>query len=137
MTAIYPLYKQAALRGEANCDLDTNTVADGVYCVLLSGGYTYSAAHQFYTALTGIIGGAQRITVPTVSANGTFDGGDLTFPSVPGATVVALGLYRRNSGASSTWRLVYYYDTVGGGLPAVTTGGNVTVQWNSAGIFTI
>lgn len=133
--AIYPLYKQSLLAGDANADLDNNTTTDGVYVALIDTGvYTYSAAHQFYSSLSGIVGTPQRITSPTV-VNGLFDGGDVTFPSVSGATAEALVIYRQNAGANTTWRLVAFIDTGVTGLPVTPNGGDITVTWNASGIF--
>jgi hypothetical protein len=95
--------------------------------------YTYSAAHQFYSDLSGIVGTDQRVTTPTVTT-GLFDGDDLTFPTVSGASVEALVIYRKNSGANTTWRLVAYIDTGVTGLPVTPNGGNITVTWNASGI---
>lgn len=135
--AIYPLYKQSLLAGDANSDLDNDTTTDGVYVALVdTGTYIYSAAHQFYSSLSGVVGTDQRITAPTVT-NGTLAGGNLTFTSVTGASVEALVLYRKNSGANTTWRLVAYIDTGVTGLPVTPNGGNITVTWNASGIFTI
>ncbi len=135
--AIYPLYKQSLLAGDANADLDNNTTTDGVYVALIdTGTYTYSAAHQFYSNLSGIVGTPQRITAPTVT-NGVLDGGDVTFPAVSGATAEALVIYRQNSGANTTWRLVAFIDTGVTGLPVTPNGGDITVTWNASGILAL
>lgn len=135
--AVYPLYKTAILTAGTNLSLDQNTTNDGPYCALVdTGTYTYSAAHQFYTSLSGVVGTDQRITTPTVTT-GTFDGDDLTFTSVTGASIEALVIYRHNSGASSTWKLVLYEDTGVTGLPITPNGGNINVVWNGSGIFTL
>lgn len=132
--AIYPLYKQSLLAGDANADLDNDTSTDGVYVALVdTGTYTYSSAHQFYSSLSGVVGTDQRITAPTVT-NGLLDGGDVTFTAVSGNSVEALVLYRKNSGANTTWRLVAYIDTGVTGLPVTPNGGNITITWNASGI---
>lgn len=135
--AIYPLYKQSLLAGDANADLDNNTATDGVYVALIDTGvYTYSAAHQFYSSLSGIIGTPQRITSPTVT-NGVLDGVDVTYTAVTGNSAEALVIYRQNSGANTTWRLVAYIDTGVTGLPVTPNGGNIDVTWNASGIFAL
>lgn len=135
--AIYPLYKQSLLAGDANADIDNDTSTDGVFVALVdTGTYTYSASHQFYSSLSGIVGTDQRITGPTVT-NGTLDGADLTFTSVTGASVEALVIYRKNAGPNTTWRLVAYIDTGVTGLPVTPNGGNITVTFNASGIFTL
>ena len=76
--------------------LDTST--DGPFCALMSATYAYSAAHQFMSSLTSIVGTDQRITAPTVTT-GTFDGADLTYTSVSGNQVTEFAIYRKNSQA--------------------------------------
>jgi activator of HSP90 ATPase len=132
--AVYPKYKQSLIAGDANADLDNNTTTDGPFVALVdTGTYTYNATHQFYSDLSGIVGTDQRVTTPTVTT-GLFDGDDLTFPTVSGASVEALVIYRKNSGANTTWRLVAYIDTGVTGLPVTPNGGNITVTWNASGI---
>lgn len=137
--AIYPIYKQNLLAGSAGYDLDNDTTTDGPYVVLIdTGAYTYSAAHDFFNDLSGVVGAASgmRISTPTV-ALGTFDGDNVTFTAVSGATVEGFVIYRHNSGANSTWPLVLFYDAAGGGLPVTPNGGDITIAWNAAGIFTL
>ena len=135
--AIYPLWKQSVMAGDANSDLDTNTTDDGVYAALVdTGTYTYSAAHQFYSSVTGVIGTPQRILSPTV-VNGVFDGDNITNTAVSGASAEAFVFYRRNSGARSTWRLVAFIDTGFTNLPVTPNGGDITTTWNATGIFAL
>jgi hypothetical protein len=133
--ALYPKFKQSLLAGDANADLDNDTSTDGVYVALVdTGTYTYSSAHQFYSDLSGVVGTDQRITAPTVT-NGLLDGGDVTFTAVSGSSAEALVIYRKNSGANTTWRLVAYIDTGVTGLPVTPNGGDITITWNASGIF--
>jgi activator of HSP90 ATPase len=135
--ALYPLYKQSLLAGDTNADLDNNTATDGPFVALIdTGSYTYSAAHDFYSDLGGVVGTDQRITAPTV-ASGVFDGSDLTYTAVSGNSIEALVIYRKNAGANTTWRLVAYIDTGVTNLPVTPNGGNITVTWNASGIFAL
>lgn len=135
--AIYPLTKQAWLAGTSGYDVDVDDATNGPFCALVdTGTYTYSTAHDFYNDLSGVVGTDQRITGPTVTT-GTFDGSDLTYTSVSGNSVEALVVYRKNSGANTTWPLVAYIDTGVTGLPVTPNGGNITVTWNASGIFTL
>lgn len=135
--AIYPLYKQSVLSADANSDLLQTTANVAPYVALVNtSSYTYSASHQYYTSLAGVVGTDQQITSPATT-NGTFSGANVTFTSVTGSTVGALVIYRKNAGASSTWRLVLYEDTSVTGLPVTPNGGNIVITWNGSGIFTI
>jgi hypothetical protein len=134
--AVYPKFKQSLLtEADANKSLDqTSTSAPFAALVTTSGGYTYSAAHQFYSSLTNVQGTDVAITTPTV-VNGLFDGDDVTFTAVSGTVIGAIVIYRKNSGANTTWRLVLYEDTSVTGLPVTPNGGNIVVTWNASGIF--
>ena len=130
--AIYPLYKQALLDASANVDLNDGTVK---VALVDTGTYTYSAAHEFYSSLSGVVGTDQTIGSTTVTT-GTFDGADVTFTAVTGATVEALVIYI-DTGVAGTSRLVAYIDTGVTGLPVTPNGGDIAVTWNASGIFTI
>jgi activator of HSP90 ATPase len=138
--AIYPIYKNALMTAAANVSLDQNTATDGPYVALIdTGTYTYSAAHDFYNDLSGVVGTDQRITTPTVGSvsNGTFDGDKVTFTAVTGNSIEALVIYRKNSGANTTWRLNAFIDTSVTGLPVTPNGGDIAISWNASGIFTL
>lgn len=130
--AIYPLYKQALLDASANVDINDGTVK---VALVDTGVYTYSAAHEFLTSLTGVVGTAQTINNTTVT-NGVFDGDNVTYTAVSGNTVEALVIYI-DTGVSSTSRLVAYIDTGVTGLPVTPNGGDISVTWNASGIFAL
>lgn len=135
--AIYELWKQELLKGNANSVLNSTEGATGVYAALVDTSvYTFNQAHQFYSQLTGIVGTDQEITAKT-QALGVFDGNDVTFPTVTGASAEAIVLYRKNAGANSTWQLVAYIDTGVTNLPVTPNGGNIGLAFNAAGIFKI
>lgn len=128
--AIYPLYKQALLDGSANVDINDLTVK---VALVDTGVYTYSAAHEFLTSLTGVVGTAQTIAATTV-ANGLFDGDNVTYTTVTGNSVEALVIYIDTT-VAATSRLVAYIDSGVTGLPVTPNGGDITVTWNVSGIF--
>ena len=130
--AIYPKYKEALINGSANTSL-----AGTVKVALVdTGTYTYSAAHEFLTSLTGVVGTAQTIGATKTYTNGVFDGGDVTFTAVSGATAEALVIYI-DTGTAGTSRLVAFLDTGVTGLPVTPNGGDITVTWNASGIFAL
>lgn len=135
--ALYPKWKEALLQGLANSALNGSGTT-GVYVALVdTGTYTYSAAHQFYSDLSGIVGTDQEVGATKTYTNGVFDGGDVTHPSVTGNSAEALVIYVKNAGASTTWRLVSYIDTGVTGLPVTPNGGNIVTTWNASGIFAL
>jgi hypothetical protein len=135
--SVYPLEKQELLKGTSNNLLNSSEGTTGVYCALVdTGTYTYSASHQFYSSLSGVVGTDQEILTKT-QTSGTFDGTDLTFTAVTGNSVEALVLYRKNAGANTTWPLIAYLDSSITGLPVTPNGGNITITWNASGIFTL
>lgn len=135
--AIYPKWKEALMTAAANSALNGSGTT-GVYCALVdTGTYTYSAAHEFYSSLSGVVGTDQEIGATKTYTNGVFDGADITHPSVTGASSEALVLYVKNAGANTTWRLVAFIDTSVTGLPVTPNGGNIATTWNASGIFAL
>lgn len=131
--AIYPKYKEAIIGGGTNVDLLNGTVK---VALVDTGVYTYNAADQFLTSLTGVVGTAQTIGATKSVTNGVFDGADVTFTSVTGNTVEALVIYI-DTGTAGTSRLVAYIDTGVTNLPVTPNGGNISVTWNASGIFAL
>lgn len=130
--ALYPIWKAAIIQASANSAL-TGTVKAAL---IDTGVYTYNAAHDFWDdASAGVIGTPQSIANHTYTS-GVFDGDDVVFTAVSGASVEALIIYI-DTGTASTSRLVAYIDTGVTGLPVTPNGGNISVAWNASGIFAL
>ena len=129
--AIYPKWKEAIVQATANSSLG------GTVKVALvdTGTYTYSSAHEFLSSVSGRVGTDQTLGTKTFT-NGTFDAANSTWTAVSGATVEALVIYI-DTGSAATSRLVAYLDTGYTGLPVTPNGGDITVTWDAAGIFTL
>ena len=131
--AVYPKYKSAIARNLAN----SNVLATAVKAALVdTDTYSYSTSHEFLSDLSGVVGTAVEVTNFTVSANADFDGDNVVFQSVSGATVEAVVLYI-DTGTAGTSRLVAYIDSGVTGLPVTPNGGDINLNWNAAGIFTL
>lgn len=130
--AIYPKYKEAILQSAANSNLSSGTVK---VALVDTGTYTYSAAHEFVSSLSGTVGTAQTIGTKTLT-NGVFDGDNVTYTAVSGASVEALVIYI-DTGVAGTSRLVAYIDTSVTGLPVTPNGGDISITWNASGIFAL
>lgn len=100
-----------------------------------TGTYTFSAAHEFYSSVSGVVGTPQTLSSKTVT-DGVFDAADVTFTSVTGSSVEALIIYK-DTGTNSTSPLIAYIDTVTSGLPVTPNGGNISITWNASGIFAL
>lgn len=130
--AIYPKFKEAIMQSAANSNMSSGTVK---VALVDTGTYTYSAAHEFYSSLSGVVGTDQTIGSKTFT-DGVFDGADVTFTAVSGATVEALVIYI-DTGVAGTSRLVAYIDTGVTGLPVTPNGGDIGITWNASGIFAL
>jgi hypothetical protein len=119
--AIYPLYKVAILSGGANIDMSGGTVKAAL---VDTGTYTYSAAHEFLSDLSGVVGTSATLGTKTFTG-GAFDSADPTWSSVTGATVEALVVYI-DTGVAGTSRLITYIDTGQTNLPVTPNGGDIT-----------
>ena len=130
--ALYPKWKEQLLQFTPNNDLDGQAVKVALVDTSV---YTYSAAHQFLTSLSGVVGTPQEITNKTF-VNGVFDGDDLAFINVTGATAEALVIYI-DTGVAATSPLVAYIDSGVAGLPITPSGGDIDIVWNASGIFAL
>lgn len=130
--ALYPKWKEAIMQASANSSLT------GTLKVVLvdTGVYTYSAAHEFLTSLTGTGGTAQTIGSKTYT-NGVLDGADVTFTAVAGTVSYEALVIYLDTGTAGTSRLVAYLDTSITGMPVTSNGGDISVQWNASGIFSL
>lgn len=122
-SAIYPKAKEQMLQGGINLSSGTVKVA-----LIDTGTYTYSAAHEFYSSVSGVVGTPGTIGTKTFTS-GVFDGDDVTFTAVSGSSVEALIIYI-DTGVAGTSRLIAYIDS-GTGLPVTPNGGNINIVWDS------
>ena len=131
--AIYSKYKEALMKASANVDIATLTVK---VALVDTGTYTFSDTHEFLSSLSGIVGTAQTIANTTVGtvAEAVFDGDNVTYTAVSGASAEALVIYI-DTGVAGTSRLVAYLDTGVTGLPVTPNSGDIVVTWNVSGIF--
>ncbi len=130
--AIYPKWKEAIIQASSNSSLGGTLKA----VLIDTADYTYSSAHDFYDdASAGAVGTPQTIGTKTYT-NGTLDGDNVTFSALSGDPCEAILIFL-DTGTPATSRLVAYIDTGVTGLPVTPNGGDVTITWDAAGIFTI
>ena len=128
--ALYPKFKEGILQSAANTNMSSGTVK---VALVDTGTYTYSAAHQFYSSVSGVVGTPQTLGTKTFT-NGLFDAADVTFTAVTGNSVEALIIYI-DTGSAATSPLIAYIDTGVTNLPVTPNGGDIGITWNASGIF--
>jgi hypothetical protein len=123
---VYTSLLNSILNLNPSIDFDTDTIK----VAMVTSAYTPSAAHQFFSSVTGVVGTPQTLTTPSVTA-GVFDAADATFTAVTaGSTVVGLVLYK-DTGVAGTSPLIAFIDSVASGLPVATNGGNIVIAWDN------
>jgi hypothetical protein len=125
-SALYPKYKRELMK--ATIDMNANTIN----CAMVTSGYTYSTAHEFWSsANANVVGTPQALAGKSlVVEDATFDANDVTFTAVSGSQVTALILYK-DTGVAGTSPLIAYIDSAASGLPVTPNGGNITVSWQA------
>ena len=131
--ALYPKWKEQLLQFTTNNNLSAGTVK---VALVDTGVYTYSSTDQFWSSVSAASVGTPQTIGSKTFTNGVFDGADVTFTAVTGASVEALVLYI-DTGTAGTSPLVAYIDTSVTGLPVTPNGGNITITWNASGIFAL
>jgi len=130
---LYPLFKENILSGNINLE------GNPVYVTLVSSSYTYGAGHEFYnTSVTAHQVGATGTLASKTYALGTLDGADLTFSSVSaGSTITSVIVFQSGTVGTADY-LVAHFDTGSeGGVDIDTNGGDVTINWNASGLFSL
>ena len=130
-SAVYPTFKAGILQGTWNL---SSAVVRAV--LIDTGTYTYSAAHDFYNDLSGVVGTESAAMDGKTFTAGTFDANNVTFSAVTGNTVEAIVLFV-DTGNAATDALICYVDSASSGLPVTPNGGDIVVAWNASGIFSL
>ena len=129
---VYPLGLEELLSGAV--DVTTHTIK----AALVTSTYVYSASHDFYNDISGVVGTDQTLGTKTVTS-GQFGAANSTWTAVTaGSTVRGIVIYR-DTGVSSTSRLLAFIDTRGDGgdIKINTDGGDITITWASGKVFRI
>ena len=130
--ALFPRWKQALLEFTANNNLSAGTVK----VALVTAGYTYSSANQFYSSVSASVVGTPQTLGTKTFTNGVFDAADVLFTAVTGAQVVSLVIFI-DTGNAATSPLVAFIDTGVTNLPVTPNGGDIAITWNPSGIFSL
>ena len=123
--ALYNKAREGFAKAQINWETDT------IKAVLVdSGAYTFSAAHQF---ISDVPSGARISSIQTLSGktatDGACDANDLTFPSVSGASIEVIIIFK-DTGTEATSPVLAYIDS-GTGLPITPNSGDIIVTWDN------
>lgn len=121
--ALYDPGREAFLTASINWSSDTIKVV-----LVDTGTYTFSASHQYYSSISGVIAGPATLGSKTTT-NGAADAADVTFTAVSGSSIEAIIIYK-DTGSSATSPLIAYIDTATG-LPITPNGGDIIVTWDN------
>jgi hypothetical protein len=124
--ALYSKAKESFLSQNPSIDMDTDTIN----VAMVTSAYTYSAAHQFYSSLSGVVGTPATLASKTITS-GVFDAADVTFSAVAGGSTVAALVIYKDTGNTATSPLIAYIDTASAGLPVTTNGGDIIISWDN------
>ncbi|EIU4337599.1 hypothetical protein ABZQ74_06570 [Pseudomonas aeruginosa] len=109
-----------------------NWLTDTIKVVMVdTGAYTPNfTTHEFLSDIPS----SSRITTPVTltgkaTTSGAADANDVTFPSVSGASIEAIIIYK-DTGTEGTSPLIAYIDTATG-LPITPNGGDIIVTWDN------
>lgn len=123
MNTLYNKGRELFLSADIDWLVDTIKVA-----LIDTGTYTYSAAHDYYNDVSGVVGTPQTLGTKTAT-DGVADAADVVFTAVSGSSVEALIIYK-DTGVSSTSPLIAYIDSATG-LPVTPTGADITITWDN------
>lgn len=109
-----------------------NLLTDNVKAYLVdTGSYTPNfTTHEFISDVSTGARIAGPVLLPNrVTTGGAFDADDITFPSVSGASIEAIILFK-DTGTDGTSPLIAYIDSATG-LPITPNGGDIIVTWDN------
>lgn len=136
--ALFDIYKEAMLGGGNQGGTLINLTSDTIKVKLVDTGQydPVVATDEDEADLSPdpTIGTDQTLGTITVT-NGTFDAADATFTSVTGNSVEELLIFK-DTGTPATSPLLVSFDTATG-LPVTPNGGDIVIQWNGSGIFSL
>jgi len=102
-SAFYPKGLEAFGSAGINWGSDTIKV-----CLVDTATYTYNAAHQFRSSLTGVAGGTHPTLGSKTNVGGVFDAADITFAAVTAGASVEAAVFYKDTGNINTDVLILY-----------------------------
>lgn len=128
---LYPSYAQSLL--DSSCP---NLSSANIKIAALSSTYTYSAAHNNYDDLTGVIANTGNLASKTIT-DGTFDADNPNLGSPAGGSTITRLVTYVDTGTPSTSSLIEYLDedAAGSAISIATNGELITLNIHALGLF--
>ena len=124
------LYPKAVEQAAATLIGSTVTPAGTLsVCVVDTGTYTYSAAHEFESDLSGVVGSPVALSTVT-NTLGVIDADNPEFLGLNGDSIEAVVIFL-DTGTPATSRLIAYLD----GLTYTPNGADLTLTVDAQGLF--
>jgi len=132
--ALFDAYKELLLGG-AGQDMNSETamsvsLIDHATTVPLPG------THDFWDDLSSAEVGTTQVLTSTTIAAGVFDAANVTWPTVTGVVCASIVIWF-DTATPATSNLIAYLDTGITGLPVTPSGGDINLNWDATGIFSI
>ena len=141
---LFDIYKEALLGGGNHGGTLVNLTSDTIKVSLIDTG-TYNPDTVNDEDLADVTpdprvptgGGSDQTLGSITTTNGTFDAADSTFTSITGNSIEELMIWKDTATASTSILLVSFDTATGltGGL--TPNGGDIVIQWNGSGIFSL
>ena len=97
---LYPKWKEAVINGGSNVALSGTVKA----ALVDTGTTAYSSAHDFYDDISSAVVGTPQTIANKTYTNGLFDGDNVTFTALAGATAEAIVIYIDTGSAATSRR---------------------------------
>ncbi len=131
---------------EALMNGDESYIGSDVQLLLLTSGYTFNADHKFVADLTPgsneLTGtgysrkvlGTKTVAVDDTNNRAVFDAADVLFTEIDAGTAALAVLFFQVTNDADSVLIATITD---GGWPIVTSGGDVSIVWDAAGILAL
>lgn len=116
---------------DAAINLETDNIKVCLVNTVTGTTYTFSAAHNFLSDVTaGAIKATSANLTTKAFSGGVFDADDVTFTSVAAGDAIEAFIIYKDTGTSTTSRLIAYFDTATG-LAVTPNGNNIVLTWDN------
>lgn len=140
VNVLYPSGSENLLKGNFHLCTSDKGILSGTAVALVTSSYTYSGDHEFYNTSVGTAGIAVETAANISCHTGSLTGSSVTFTGVASVDGPVRHIILFQSGAtpgSDDYLLADYTTGSAGEINFSTNGGDVTINWNDAGMLSL